>query len=274
MGRSVGVVPTMGFLHDGHAELMRRCAADNDVAALTIFVNPLQFAAHEDLEDYPRDMARDLDLAGRCSIDHVFAPSLGEMYPEPVLTSVSVAGITERLEGASRPEHFAGVATVVTKLLSIVGPCRAYFGEKDYQQLVVVRRLVLDLSLSADIVGCPIVRDHDGLALSSRNIYLTPAQRSAAPTLYRALQAGADAAAAGEGDPSVIRSIVSDAVAAEPAAELDYAELVDAVTLEPARRVGGSQRLLVAARFGATRLLDNIAIPDPAPHPPSDAPTS
>ena len=259
-GRSVGVVPTMGYLHAGHAELMRRCTDENDVGALTIFVNPLQFAAHEDLDQYPRDVAGDLARADDCGIAHVFTPTVAEMYPEPLLTTVTVERITERFEGASRPEHFAGVATVVTKLLAIVGPGRAYFGEKDFQQLAVVRRLARDLSLPNEIVGCPIVRDHDGLALSSRNVYLTPAQRAAAPILHRSLRAAAAAAAEGEQDPAVIRALVADAVAAEPEAELDYVDLVDAATLDPARSVGGAQRLLVAARFGVTRLLDNVDV--------------
>jgi pantoate--beta-alanine ligase len=259
-GRTVGVVPTMGYLHEGHASLMRRCSAENESAALTIFVNPLQFAAHEDLDQYPRDVDGDLALAADCGIAHVFAPTLEEMYPEPVLTTVTVAEITARFEGASRPEHFAGVATVVTKLLSIVGPCKAYFGEKDFQQLAVVRRMVSDLSIPADVVGCPIVRDPDGLALSSRNVYLSPAQRSAAPVLHRSLMAAADLAASAASVDEV-RAVIVDAVAAEPEAELDYAELVDAASLEPATTVQlGTQRLLVAARFGHTRLLDNLAV--------------
>ena len=262
-GRGVGVVPTMGYLHAGHAELMRRASAENETAVITIFVNPLQFAAHEDLGDYPRDLERDLGLARECGIAHVFAPTVTEMYPEPIRTSVTVSGLTARFEGASRPEHFAGVATVVAKLLSIVGPCRAYFGEKDFQQLAVVRRMVADLSLPADIVGCPIVRDPDGLALSSRNVYLSPAQRAAAPVLHRALEAAAGLAAAGETDPDVVRTCLADTVATEPDAALDYAELVDAATLEPVTVVGPGQRLLVAAAFGTTRLLDNLAVPTP-----------
>jgi pantoate--beta-alanine ligase len=260
-GDRVGVVPTMGYLHEGHAALMRQAAAENDTAALTLFVNPLQFAAHEDLDDYPRDLQRDLALADECGIVHAFVPSVAEMYPSPVLTTVSVAGITARFEGASRPDHFAGVATVVTKLLSIAGPCRAYFGEKDFQQLAVVRRLVADLSIPADVVGCPIVRDHDGLALSSRNVYLSPAQRAAAPVLHQALLAAAALVASGERSAEAVRACLAASVAAEPEAALDYAELVDAATLEPVEEVGPGQRLLVAAAFGATRLLDNLACP-------------
>jgi pantoate--beta-alanine ligase len=266
-GRTVGLVPTMGYLHDGHASLMLRASAENEAAAATLFVNPLQFAQGEDLADYPRDLDRDLAIMDASGIAHVLVPSVAEMYPEPVLTTVSVAGITARYEGVDRPEHFAGVATVVAKLLAIAGPCRAYFGEKDYQQLAMVRRMVDDLSFPVDVVGCPIVRDADGLALSSRNVYLTPAQRAAAPVLHRALRAAAAVAEDGERDPAVVVRALADPVGAEPEAALGYAALVDAATLEPADHVGGAQRLLVAARFGTTRLLDNLAVDTPpAPH--------
>ncbi|MCU1372498.1 MAG: pantoate--beta-alanine ligase [Ilumatobacteraceae bacterium] len=259
-GWRIGFVPTMGYLHEGHGSLLRAAAGDCDVAAASIFVNPLQFAASEDLSDYPRDLDRDLALADDCGAAHVLVPSVEEMYPTPMLTTVTVADITARYEGASRPTHFAGVATVVAKLFSIVGPCAAYFGEKDYQQLAVVRRMAADLSMPVDVVGCPIVREADGLAMSSRNVYLTEAQRSAAPILHRSLRAAAAAAAAGERSVAAVEAVVADAIAAEPEADLDYAALVDAATLEPATAVGGGQRFLVAARFGATRLLDNIAV--------------
>ena len=259
-GWTVGFVPTMGYLHDGHASLMRAAAEECDVAAASIFVNPLQFAATEDLSDYPRDLERDLALAEAAGVTHVLVPSVEEMYPTPILTQVTVADITARFEGAARPEHFAGVATVVAKLFSLVGPSRAYFGEKDFQQLAVVRRMAADLSMPVEVVGCPIVREDDGLAMSSRNVYLSPAQRAAAPVLRSALGAAADAVAAGERSVAAVEAVVADAIAAEPEAELDYAALVDAATLEPATDVAGTQRLLVAARFGTTRLLDNLAI--------------
>jgi pantoate--beta-alanine ligase len=259
-GWRVGFVPTMGYLHEGHGSLMSAAAAQCDVVAASIFVNPLQFAAGEDLADYPRDLERDLALAEERGVHHVLVPSVAEMYPTPILTTVTVADITARFEGASRPTHFAGVATVVAKLFSIAGPCAAYFGEKDYQQLAVVRRMAADLSMPVEVVGCPIVREADGVAMSSRNVYLTPAQRAAAPVLHRSLLAAVDTARAGERSVGAIEAIVADAVAAEPEAELDYAALVDAETLEPAATVGGAQRLLAVARFGTTRLLDNIAI--------------
>ena len=259
-GGTVGFVPTMGYLHEGHASLLRRAAEETSVPVVSIFVNPLQFAATEDLGAYPRDLDRDLALAEACGVTHALVPSVEEMYPEPILTTVTVADITARFEGASRPEHFAGVATVVAKLFSIVGPCRAYFGEKDFQQLAVVRRMASDLSMPVGVIGCPIVREDDGLALSSRNVYLSPAQRAAAPVLRRALDAAEAAVAAGERDPSAVEALVTELVAAEPQAELDYAALVDADTLEPANRVVGEQRFLLTARFGRTRLLDNAAI--------------
>ena len=259
-GRTVGFVPTMGYLHDGHVSLMREAAAHNDVAVASIFVNPLQFAATEDLSTYPRDLARDLELSAEAGVSHVLHPDVSEMYPEPVLTTVSVATITRLFEGAARPEHFAGVATVVAKLFSIAGPCRAYFGEKDYQQLAVVRRMAADLSMPVEVVGCPIVRDHDGLALSSRNVYLSDAQRAAAPVLHEALEAVVTAAASGQRNADALRSILVERVSDESEAVLDYAEVVDADTLEPAAVIGGEQRVLIAAHFGVTRLLDNVAL--------------
>ena len=263
-GRTVGFVPTMGYLHDGHASLMTAAADGNDVATASIFVNPLQFAAGEDLSTYPRDLDRDLAICEERGVTHVLHPSVDEMYPGgPVLTTVTVDRITRDFEGASRPEHFAGVATVVTKLFSIVGPSRAYFGEKDFQQLAVVRRLAADLSIPVEVVGCPIVREADGLAMSSRNVYLDEAQRAAAPVLHEALQAGAVAATSGAGAVGVREAMV-DRVESEAQAVLDYAEIVDASTLEPVEVVGADQRLLIAAHFGRTRLLDNLAVPTPA----------
>ena len=259
-GGEIGFVPTMGYLHDGHASLMRAAAAECSVVAASIFVNPLQFAASEDLTDYPRDLDRDLGLADACGVHHVLVPSVEEMYPTPILTVVTVDGITARFEGAARPEHFAGVATVVAKLFSMVCPCRAYFGEKDFQQLAVVRRMAADLSMPVVVVGCPIVRESDGVAMSSRNVYLSASQRAAAPVLHRSLLVAMAAVGGGERSVASVESIVADAIAAEAESELDYATLVDATTLEPATTIGGDQRLLAAARFGSTRLLDNIAI--------------
>jgi pantoate--beta-alanine ligase len=256
-GRSVGFVPTMGFLHEGHASLMRAARAACDVVVTSIFVNPLQFAPTEDLAAYPRDLAGDTALAEANGVDLLFVPEAGEMYPSPMATNVSVAGVSAPLEGRTRPTHFDGVATVVTKLFSIVGPCRAYFGEKDFQQLAVVRRLVHDLSLPVEVVGCPTARADDGLALSSRNVYLTPEERAAAPVLHEALVLGQEAIAAGERDPAAVRALMAAHIATQPLAQLDYAEVVDARTFEVPDPLTGPLRLLVAARFGGARLIDN-----------------
>jgi pantoate--beta-alanine ligase len=259
-GRAIGLVPTMGYLHDGHRSLMDAAVVANGVAALTIFVNPLQFAPTEDLSTYPRDLDRDLAMARAAGIDHVFTPSVAEMYPEPIATTVSVSGVSSALEGASRPTHFDGVATVVAKLFSIVGPCRAYFGEKDFQQLAVVRKMTRDLSLPVTVVGCPTVREADGLALSSRNVNLSPAERAAAPVLHRALHIGRSAIERGERDAAAVRSVMATAVAEEPLAPLDYAEVVDAATFVVPDPLVGSLRLLIAARFAKARLIDNIGV--------------
>jgi pantoate--beta-alanine ligase len=263
-GRGVGFVATLGYLHEGHASLMRRARADTDVVVASIFVNPLQFGAGEDLDAYPRDLERDSRLAEAEGVDLLFVPAVDEMYPTPVLTTVSVAQVSEPLEGAARPEHFAGVATVVAKLFAIVGPCRTYFGEKDFQQIALVRRMVHDLSFPVDVVACPTVREPDGLALSSRNAYLTPEEREAAPVIHRALQAGAASILAGERDPAVVRSLMAQIIEAEPLARLDYAEVVDADSFVVPDPLGGNVRLLAAVRFGRARLIDNVGVTAPA----------
>ena len=266
-GGNVGLVPTMGYLHDGHLSLMAAAREQTDFVVATIFVNPLQFAPGEDLDSYPRDPEGDAAKAERAGVDLLLTPDHEEMYPEQVLTTVSVEGLSASMEGASRPTHFAGVATVVAKLFAIAGPCRAYFGEKDFQQLAVVRKMALDLSFPVEVVGCPIVREPDGLAMSSRNAYLTPGQREAAPVLQRALKAGVAMAQAGERDPSTITELVADVIRAEPLAELDYVALVDPDSLAPPDGElvpGHTYRLLTTARFGIPRLLDNVALPVPA----------
>jgi len=258
-GRSVGLVPTMGYLHAGHTSLMRRAAAECDVGAATSFVNPLQFAPTEDLAAYPRDPEGDRAKAAAAGVDIFFAPPIDEMFPEPPRTAVTVAGLSEILEGKSRPSHFAGVATVVTKLFALAGPCRAYFGEKDYQQLAVIRRLVQDLSLPVEVVGCPTVRDTDGLALSSRNAYLTAAERAVAPALYRALSAGRRLIEEDhETDPAAVRAATHTMITAEPLMTLDYTEVVNAADLAPLSTISGEVRLLIAVRLGRARLIDNM----------------
>jgi pantoate--beta-alanine ligase len=259
-GRAVGFVPTMGYLHDGHASLMRAARRSDDVVVASIFVNPLQFGAGEDLASYPRDLERDTELAEAAGVDVLFTPAVDEMYPRPVLTTVSVAQVSEPLEGAARPTHFAGVATVVAKLFAIVGPCRAYFGAKDWQQIAVVRRMAQDLSFPVEVVACPTVREPDGLAMSSRNVYLGADEREAAPVVYTALRAGVAAITAGERDPAAVRRLMGEIIEAEPLAELDYAEVVDADSLTVPEPLTGNLRLLAAVRFGRARLIDNVGV--------------
>jgi pantoate--beta-alanine ligase len=259
-GGVVGLVPTMGYLHEGHLALMARARRECDLVAVTIFVNPLQFAANEDLASYPRDLPADIAGCGSVGVDVILAPSVEEMYPRPVLTTVSVAELGETMEGATRPTHFAGVATVVAKLFAIAGTCRAYFGEKDYQQLAIVTRMASDLSFPVEVVPCPIEREPDGLARSSRNVYLTPDERAAAPVLHRALEAGASSIAAGERDPASVAATIAALVDAEPLAELDYAEVVAEGTVTRPERIDGPVRLVVAARLGRPRLLDNLRV--------------
>ena len=266
-GRTVGVVLTMGALHRGHAALVRRAADECDTVAVTDFVNPTQFAEAADLTNYPRTLDADVEVAGAAGASVVFAPGVHEIYPrwpEPPITTVSVRGLADRWEGASRPGHFDGVATVVVTLLSAAGRCRTYFGEKDFQQLAVVRRATADLSLPVEVVGCATVREEDGLALSSRNVRLAPDERAAAPVLHRALRAGAGALASGADRPAV-EEAMARTVASEPLVTLDYAVLVDARDLEPADDLGADRplRLLVAATVGPVRLIDNLDPRDP-----------
>lgn len=259
-GAKVGFVPTMGYLHEGHGSLAERAVAENDLVVLSIFVNPLQFAPDEDLESYPRDLDRDLGVARDAGVSIVFHPTGDEMYPEPAITTVEVAGFGREFEGASRPTHFAGVATVVAKLFGIVGPCRAYFGEKDFQQLAIVRRLAADLSMPVEVVGCPISREDDGLARSSRNVYLTDQERAAATVVHRALVIGREAIEAGERSADVINAAMCQVIDSEPCAELDYAAVVDTETLVRVDPLFGELRLLAAARIGRPRLLDNLGV--------------
>ena len=263
-GQRVGLVPTMGALHAGHLSLIRRAAADCDVVAVTDYVNPLQFGPAEDLAAYPRNLEEDCRLAGEVGAHLVFAPTSEELWPESPRTSVRVEGLTEVMEGSSRPGHFDGVATIVAKLCALAGPCWAYFGEKDFQQLAVVRRLVADLSLPVEVVGCPTVRDTDGLAMSSRNAYLTPAERAVAPQLYYALLAGKRAIEdEGASDAGLVSKTMAAAVASTPQFGLDYAEVADPDDLTRPKRIRGEVRLLMAARLGRARLIDNLAATAP-----------
>ena len=264
----MGLVPTMGALHAGHLSLMRLAAAQRDVVAVTVYVNPLQFAAGEDLASYPRNLEGDLASAGEVGATLVFAPTPGDLWPTPPGTTVSVPGLSAPLEGRTRPGHFDGVVTIVTKLFSLAGPCWAYFGEKDYQQVAVVRQLVNDLSLPVEVIAGPTVRNTDGLALSSRNAYLTDEERRAAPALYYALLAGRRAVEGGETSGDAVRAAMAEALAAEPRfAMADYLEVVDPHHLGSLHRVVGEVRLLGAARLGRARLIDNIGATSPFPNP-------
>lgn len=264
-GKSVGLVPTMGYLHEGHATLMRQARAENDVLVVSVFVNPLQFGPTEDLDKYPRDLPRDLGVAAGAGADFVFHPSVEAMYPAGFSTRVSLTGVSEPFDGAARPGHFTGVATVVLKLLNIVGPQRAYFGEKDWQQLAVIRRMVADLNVPVQVVGVPIVREAQGaaqgLALSSRNSYLSEEQKARATVLSRALRAVQQAYAGGERRSAVLEQAGRAVLAAEPEVQLDYLSVVDGdlaqhETLEADRY----SRILVAARMFGVRLIDNMPL--------------
>ncbi|NNF56043.1 MAG: pantoate--beta-alanine ligase [Acidimicrobiales bacterium] len=260
-GRSIGFVPTMGALHAGHASLMTRARAADEIVLASIFVNPLQFAATEDLADYPRDLNSDSELAGECGVDLLFVPTVAEMYPAgTLLTEVRLPRLATKLEGLTRPTHFTGVATVVAKLLNIVGPCRAYFGEKDFQQLAIIRRMVDDLSVPVEVVGCTIVREDDGLAMSSRNVYLTPPEREAASVLRLALDAGEAIVKGGASNPEAVIAAMSAVINGEPLAQLDYATVIDPLTFEIPANLNHDVRLLVAARVGRPRLIDNCGI--------------
>ena len=261
-GSTVGFVPTMGAFHEGHRSLMRRAKDEHDVTVVSIFVNPLQFGDARDLETYPRDEESDLGAAERAGVDLVFAPSVDEMYPrgEPEVT-VDPGPLGERFEGASRPGHFRGVATVVAKLFATVGACSAYFGEKDAQQLAVIRRLVRDLSMPVEVRCCPVVRDPDGLALSSRNRLLSPEQREAATCLFLALSEAAELARGGERDAGKLVAAMAREIGATPHARIDYVAVVDEDTFEELPAIARSARALVAARFGGVRLIDTLLLP-------------
>jgi pantoate--beta-alanine ligase len=258
----VGLVPTMGALHDGHLSLVRRARAECSSVAASVFVNPAQFAPNEDLARYPRDLQADLAKLEGDGTDLVFTPEAGGLYPPGFDTWVVPGRLAERLEGGVRPGHFRGVATVVLKLLNLFGPDRAYFGQKDAQQAVIVRRMVADLDLDLRIVVCPIVREADGLAMSSRNVYLTPDLRRAAPVLHRALRAASAAWDAGERRGESLRAAALAVLAAEPLASVDYVSAADPVTLAEVATADGPVLLSMAVRLGATRLLDNLVLPD------------
>ncbi|MBI4213656.1 MAG: pantoate--beta-alanine ligase [Chloroflexi bacterium] len=261
--RPVGFVPTMGYLHQGHMSLVARARSESATVVLSIFVNPTQFGPNEDLDRYPRDVPRDLRMSDEGGVDVVFAPGASEVYPRQHRTFVEVKGLQDRWEGASRPEHFRGVATVVTLLFRMLQPDRAYFGEKDYQQLQIVRRLTEDLRLDVEIVGCPTIREPDGLACSSRNVYLRPDERQRAPALHRALESAQKALHAGVRRGTMLRDVMTSVIEQTSGATLDYAAVVDPETLEPVESVDHEARALIAVHLGNLHLIDNAPLIPP-----------
>ena len=259
-GKSIGCVPTMGALHEGHLSLIRRSRAENDLVVMTLFVNPIQFDRKDDLARYPRDLDRDTRLAGEAGVDIIYSPGVDEMYPDGYATYVTMEGLADRWEGATRPGHFRGVATVCTKLFTACRPHRAYFGQKDYQQSLVVRRLVADLNLGFEIVVLPTVREADGLALSSRNVLLSAEERRQASVLSRSLSVAQAAVKRGERDAEKVRAGIEAQIRTAPLAVVDYVAVCDPDTLEALTRIAVRAVALVAARFGATRLIDNVLL--------------
>jgi len=258
-GRRIGLVPTMGALHAGHASLMERACAECEFVVVTIFVNPLQFGPSEDFQRYPRPIEKDAAICAEKGVDLIFAPEVSEMYAAPQLTFVEVTRVTDHLCGAFRPGHFRGVATVVLKLFNIVQADFAYFGEKDYQQLCVIRRMVEDFNLRIGIVPVPTFREKDGLAMSSRNIYLSAAERAAAPALFRALTLAREKIASGETDAATIKAAAVKILSADPLIRVQYFEIVEPSEVQPVAVVSGPVRIAAAIFIGNTRLIDNIA---------------
>jgi pantoate--beta-alanine ligase len=263
-GLTVGLVPTMGALHAGHVSLIRAARAETGFVVVSIFVNPTQFGPNEDFSRYPRPLEQDLEVCGRKGTDLAFVPEVATLYPPGFRTYVEVHGFQDVLCGASRPGHFRGVATVVLKLFHIVQPDVAYFGQKDAQQARIIRKMVRDLDVPIEVRTCPIVRDPDGLALSSRNQYLTPEQRRHAPVLHQALEEARALVEGGERDAAVVRRAVAERLGSVPGAVVDYAEVVDYETLRPLDRLRGQVLVAVAVRFGGTRLIDNVLLSVPA----------
>jgi pantoate--beta-alanine ligase len=261
-GKSIGFVPTMGYLHPGHLSLIKQAREDNARVVVSIFVNPSQFGPKEDYARYPRDMASDSATCQKAGVDVIFAPVAQEMYPAGYITYVEPTMLSERLCGVTRPGHFRGVCTVVLKLINIVQPDQAYFGQKDAQQLIILSRMIHDLNLDAQITlhPMPIVREADGLAMSSRNVYLKTEERKQAPALYRALLEAERLFAAGENDTAVIREAMIAKLAQAPLAKIDYLEIVDTVRLLPVTKIKGETLIAIAVYFGATRLIDNTVL--------------
>ena len=260
LSEPVGFVPTMGYFHEGHLSLVRQARKENPTVVVSIFVNPTQFGPDEDFQDYPRDLNRDLELLEREKVDIVFVPSEEEMYPRDFNSWVDVEKVTERLEGASRPGHFRGVATVCTKLFNIIQPARAYFGQKDVQQAVVIKKMVADLNMNLEIIIMPTVRESNGLAMSSRNTYLNPEERQAATVLFKALSLARELWHGGEKDADKIRYQMTSLIQKEPLAKIDYVGIADANTLEELKKIDRPAIVFLAIRIGKTRLIDNVIL--------------
>ena len=259
-GLTVGLVPTMGYLHEGHQSLIKRAVAENDRVVVSVFVNPIQFAPTEDLETYPRDLDADCRLCEQTGAAMVFHPDVDEMYGEDFTTFVDMTGVTKELCGKSRPTHFRGVCTVVNKLFNIATPDKAYFGQKDAQQLAVIRRMVRNLNMNLEVVGCPIIREPDGLAKSSRNTYLSPEERQAALVLSKAIFMGEKMIKDGETDGDKVLSAMKELIAAEPLAKIDYVEMVKWDSIEITHTVEGPVLVAIAVYIGKTRLIDNFLV--------------
>jgi len=259
-GKTIGFVPTMGYLHKGHLSLIEKAAGENDIVVVSVFVNPTQFGAGEDFERYPRDLERDIALAAEAGADVLFAPEAEEMYPAGYQTYVEVEEITKHLCGKSRPGHFRGVATVVTKLFNIVGPERAYFGQKDAQQAIVIKRMVKDLNMDVSIVVCPIIREKDGLAMSSRNVYLNQEERKQALVLWQSLNHCKTLIEKGERNAAKLKDEIENMIRGKPLARIDYVSIVDAETLEEVDILKSKTLVALAVKFGKTRLIDNILV--------------
>lgn len=258
--KTIGFVPTMGFLHEGHLSLVKRAREENDIVVVSIFVNPTQFGPNEDYESYPRDFERDVKLLKELNVDVVFHPPVEEMYPKDFSTYVEETKLSRYLCGKSRPGHFRGVCTIVTKLFNIVHPTRAYFGQKDAQQFRVIKRMVRDLNMDVELVECPIVREHDGLAMSSRNIYLSDDERVQALALYNSLKLAENLIKSGERDAGVVKSAMKEFLSRYDKVKIDYVEIVDEETLEPVKHIEGKVIVAIACWVGKARLIDNVIV--------------
>ena len=259
-GLTVGLVPTMGYLHEGHQSLIKKAVDENDKVVVSVFVNPIQFAPNEDLETYPRDLEADKKLCDSTGADLIFHPTPDEMYPDGFSTHIQMDNLTKELCGKTRPTHFGGVCTVVGKLFNIVKPDKAYFGQKDAQQLAIIKRMVRDLNFDLEIVGCPIIREPDGLAKSSRNTYLSAEERKAALILSKAIELGKELIANGERNAQTIIKAMTDKINTEPLAKIDYVNVVDALNIEPIDVIKGETLVAIAVYIGKTRLIDNFII--------------